>query len=214
MNIARISAAGLAATALLVAGGLAGCGSDKSTTAESTPATAASSSAPAAPAPHSMYQDAPAEADPSEEQPVDFSTLLIPASDLGPNVTASGPTALPDNTPGVQQIYTSPDSDRRIVDMIFVFPDVATADSNFESNSATTNEVVIGTPKPAQVGDKGTVVAGKSPDGTKEVTLVMFSDGKTLVHMTFESALGDVADADTVLSIAQQQADAVKKGLS
>jgi hypothetical protein len=214
MNIARISAAGLAATALLVAGGLAGCGSDKSTTAESTPATAASSSAPAAPAPHSMYQDAPAEAAPSEEQPVDFSTLLIPASDLGPNVTASGPTALPDNTPGVQQIYTSPDSDRRIVDMIFVFPDVATADSNFESNSATTNEVVIGTPKPAQVGDKGTVVAGKSPDGTKEVTLVMFSDGKTLVHMTFESALGDVADADTVLSIAQQQADAVTKGLS
>jgi hypothetical protein len=213
MDIARISAAGLAATALLAAAGLAGCNGDKSSTAASTSASSATSSAAGA-APKSMDQDAPAEAGPSEEQSVDFSTLLVPASDLGPSVTASGPTALPDNTPGVSQIYTSTENGRRIVDVIVVFPDAATADSNFESNSATTNEVVTGTPQSAQVGDKGTVVAGKSPDGAKEVTLVMFSDGKALVHMTFESPLGDIADPDTVLGIARQQADAVKAGLS
>jgi hypothetical protein len=217
MDIARFCAAGLAATALMVATSLAGCGSDKSSTAESTSATSASSatsSAAAGAAPKSMYQDAPAEADPSEDQPVDFSTLLVAASDLGPNVTASGPTPLPDNTPGVQQVYTSTENGRRIVDTIIVFPDAATADSNLESNTATTNEIVTGTPQPAQVGDKGTVAAGTSPDGSKEVTLVMFSDGKALVHMKFESAPGDIADPDTVLMIARQQADAVKQGLS
>jgi hypothetical protein len=219
MDVSRISSAGLAATALLFSVGLVGCGSDKSTTAASTSAAPVTSSATAGAAPKSMYQDSPAEAspsdsEPSEEQSVDFSTLLIPASDLGPSVTASGPAPLPDNTPGVSQVYSSTQNGRRIIDMIVVFPDAAAADSNFVSNSATTSEVVTGTPQPAQVGDKGTVVAGKSPDGSKDVTLVMFSQGKALVHMTFESPSGDAADPDTVLEIAKQQADAVKNGLS
>jgi hypothetical protein len=213
MDVAQRSAAGLAA-AVLVGAALAGCGSDKSSTSAPTAATPAASAATSNAAPKSMYQDSPAEAEPSEDEPVDFSTLLVPAGDLGPNVTASGPAALPDGTPGVSQIYTSTSNGRRIIDMIVVFPDAATADANLESNSATTSEVVTGTPQPAEVGDKGTVVAGKSPDGANEITLVMFSAGKALVHMTFESPLDDAADPDTVLSIARQQADAVQKGLS
>jgi hypothetical protein len=119
----------------------------------------------------------------------------------------------PDNTPGVGQVYTSADKTRQITDTIVVFDDPATAASNFESNKATLNTIVTGTPQPAEVGQSGTVAAGTSPDGVKAVTVVMFNEGRALVHLKFESAPNDPVLPEIALEVARKQDAAVKNGL-
>ncbi len=202
MNIARISGASVAVAALLV-GVTAGCSKDEGS-APSSSSSAASSSAASSSAVASSTSAAPA----------DYSNLLIPATDVGDNATTPGPPQLnPGGNPGVAQVFESPDGKHRVIDTILVFPDTAAAESNFTSNKATLNEIVTGAPEPIDVGTNGTIATGTSPDGAKAVTVIMFSEGKALVHLSFEGPAGDNVPQEIGQDIATKQADAVKAGL-
>jgi hypothetical protein len=207
MNTARTSAACLAGTALIIGVAVVGCSKDES----STPATSSASSSAASTS--TSAEASSAESSPAAA-PSDYSSLLIPATDVGENAVTQGPAQLnPGGNPGVGQVFASPDGTHRVIDTILVFPDAASADSNFESNNATMKEAVTGAPQPADIGTKGSIATGTSPDGSKAVTVVMFSEGKALVNMSFESAPGDGVPQDLALQIAHKQDDAVKAGL-
>jgi hypothetical protein len=197
----------LAATALIVGVTVVGCSKDES----STPTTSSASSSAASTS--TSAEASAAESSPTAA-PSDYSSLLIPATAVGATTVTQGPPQLnPGGNPGVGQVFANPEGTRRVIDTILVFPDAATADSNFESNNATMKEAVTGAPQPANIGTKGSIATGTSPDGSKAVTVVMFSEGKALVNVSFESAPGDDIPQDMALEIAQKQDDAIKAGL-
>jgi hypothetical protein len=119
----------------------------------------------------------------------------------------------PGGNPGAAQVYSSPEGHRKIIDTILVFPDVAAAESNFQSNSATMNQVTTGAPEPIEVGDQGVMAIGTSPDGSKAVTVILFTQGKALTSLNFESAPNDAIPPEQAQDIAMQQAAVIEAGL-
>jgi hypothetical protein len=203
MKLVRMS--GLAVAATLAGATVAGCGSEPSSTPSSSAASSRSS------ATSSPLSEGPTSA---VAQPNDYSALLVRPTEIGPDIVPLAPPLLnPDNTPGVGQVYTSADRTRQITDTIVVFDDPAAAASNFDSNKATLNTIVTGTPQPAEVGQNGTVAAGTSPDGAKAVTVVMFNEGRALVHLKFDSAPNVPVLPEIALEVARKQDAAVKNGL-
>jgi hypothetical protein len=213
MNVVRVSGAGLAVTVLAVSMTLTGCSKNEGSSTASSSSSAASSSSSSESSAASSTEAGTSESSPAPES-ADYSSLLIPATDVGDNATTPGPPQLnPGGNPGAGQVFQSPEGNNRVVDTILVFPDVATAESNFTSNKATLNEIVTGTPEPLDIGTSGTIAAGTSPDGSKAVTVLMFSEGRALVHLSFEGAPGDNVPTEIAHDIAAKQDEAVKAGL-
>jgi hypothetical protein len=210
MDIARLSVTSLAVAALVVGVTAAGCSKKEESPSESsTSATSSSTSAEATSSEESATEETSAPA-----EPTDYGSLLIPPTDVGDDTQTPGGIQLnPGGNPGAAQVYASPDGTRQIIDTILVFPDVAAADSNFQSNSATMNTAVTGAPEPVEIGDQGVMATGTSPDGSKAVTNYLFTVGTALVNLSFESAPGDPVPPEIANDIATKQAAAVEAGL-
>jgi len=212
MDIARVSATGLTIAALAIGATLTGCSKSEEPASE-TSSSASSTSAEASPS-ETSAEETTAEETSAPAEPSEYGSLLLPPAEMGSNIQTPGGIQLnPGGNPGAAQVYQSADSDQRIIDTILVFPDIAAAASNLESNTATMSEVVTGAPEPVEVGDKGVIAAGTSPDGTREVTVILFSSGKALVSLNFESAPGDPVPVDIATEIANKQAAAIEAGL-
>jgi hypothetical protein len=210
MEIARLSATGVAVAALVIGVTAAGCSKSEEKTESSTSAASSTTSAEASSSEESTTEET--SAPPAE--PSDYGSLLIPPTDVGDDTQTPGGIQLnPGGNPGAAQVYASPDGTRRIIDTILVFPDVAATDSNFQSNFATMNTAVTGAPEPVEVGDQGVMATGTSPDGSKAVTNYLFTVGTALVNLSFESAPGDPVPPEVANDIATKQAAAVEAGL-
>jgi hypothetical protein len=210
MEIARLSATSLAVAALVVGITATGCSKSEEKSESSTSAASSTASAEASSSEESTTEETSA----PPAAPADYGSLLIPPTDVGDDTQTPGGVQLnPGGNPGAAQVYSNPDGTQQIIDTILVFPDVPAADSNFQSNSATLNTVTTGAPEPVEIGDQGVMAAGTSPDGSKAVTVVMFSQGKALVSMNFESAPNDPVPPDVAKDIATKQAAAVEAGL-
>ena len=209
MDIARLSATSLAVAALVIGVTASGCSKSEEKSESSTSATSSTTSAAASSSESTTEAtSAPAAA------PGDYGSLLIPPTDVSNDTqTPGGIQTNPGGNPGAAQVYSNPEGTQKIIDTILVFPEVAAADSNFQSNSATLNTVTTGAPEPVEIGDQGVMAAGTSPDGSKAVTSILFSQGKALVSMNFESAPNDPVPPDVAKDIAQKQAAAVEAGL-
>ena len=57
------------------------------------------------------------------------------------------------------------------------------------------------------------MVSGTSPDKSKSVTVLLFTEGKAFVTLEFDGAPGDVVPGDYALGVAQQQDGVVKNKL-
>src|SRR5690348_5823243 len=174
MRVSQVMLAGpLAAT--MLAASIAGCSSTSSSTSKSGSATSATTTV--------SKSSAPA-------QPSDYTTLLIQATDIDAPMPfiAGPPTSNPNGKPGAAITFKSqphPEDqegvtvkDVQIIDTIQVLPDSAAATSAL--NSAKTGEGVVKDPKTdsSSVGTGGTTLAGTSPDGSKSVTVLMFTEGR------------------------------------
>jgi hypothetical protein len=73
--------------------------------------------------------------------------------------------------------------------------------------------VTGGNPQPASVGNGGTMVSGTSPDTSKAVTVLLFTEGKAFVTLEFDSAPNDVVPPEFATGVAQQQDGAIKSKL-
>jgi hypothetical protein len=204
MRISQTMVFGLAAVAMLAVS-VAGCGSkptsSTSTSGSATSATSSRSSAPTSSAP---------------AQPSDYAHLLIQATDINAPepFNASPPTNNPNGQPGVATTFSTQDGSHVIRDTIQVLADPAAATNALNSAKAGQgNTIKDPQTESSNVGTGGTTLSGNSPDGSKGVTILLFTEGRTLVTLEFEGPPGMLPPPDFVLDTGQKQDAAVKKGL-
>ncbi|WP_240563090.1 hypothetical protein [Mycobacterium sp. IS-1264] len=149
----------------------------------------------------------------------DYTTLLIQGSDVSttpPNVftPAEPPVQNPNAMPGAAVVFKNQDDSTRIGDTVLILTDAGAAANAMNGSVASLgNTVTGGNPQPISVGDGGTMVAGTSPDRSKEVTVLLFTEGKAFVTLEFDGAPGNDVPTDYALTVAQQQDGAVKNKL-
>ncbi|MGO8849089.1 hypothetical protein [Mycobacterium sp.] len=156
----------------------------------------------------------------------DYSALLIKASDIiqpadfftnapPTGFTAGAPTSKPNGKPGVAGVFKSQDGSRQISDTVLVLTDEAAAKSALGAAVAGVGgSVSFPTPQTFSVGDNGTLFSGVSPDQSKSVTVVLFTQGKAFITLEFDGAQNDPVAVDFVNDVAQKQDAAIKAGLS
>ena len=204
MKIPMIALAGLAATSMVVGVSVVGCGGTKSSTTSSSGSAASSGSSSTA-----SSSSSPAAAD--------YTALLIKASDItlpGDTFTGQPPIQNPNGQPGVAQMFGNQNDTRHIGDTILILPDPDQAVSELdEEKAALGNMVTGGTPAPASVGTGATTVSGTAPEGSKAVTVLLFTEGKAFVNLEFDSPLNDPVPPQFVTDVGQKQDTAIKNGL-
>ncbi|OBG62673.1 MULTISPECIES: hypothetical protein [unclassified Mycobacterium] len=201
MEVASIGVARVALATVLAGAALAGCGGSNN-------ASPTSSSRSAAPLTSSSV------ASPAPGQPTDYSALLIKVTDIGGDLTTPQPPVLnPNNAPGVAQLFASADNSRRIGDTILIVADPATAAAGIDNTKTNYGGKVSGTWQPVDVGSNGTMISGTSPDNAQAVTVLLFSEGRALVNLEFDSAAGDPIDPAVATDIGRKQDAAIRKGL-
>lgn len=197
---------GTAVVVLSVVAGtsVAGCSSHpKSPAASSKPATPTTASQ------GSTSTSAPA-------PPADYTRLLIQASDINaPEAfTASPPVKNPNDQPGVASTFSNPDRSHVIYDTIAVLSDPAAATNALNARKGGLDGVVHGNPEPINVGTGGTTISGPSPDGSKGVTVLLFTEGKAFAELEFDGPADSLVPPDFVTDVGQKQDAAIKKGLT
>ncbi len=206
-------AAPLAAT--MLAASVAGCSSSTS------PSTTKSGSATSATA-----TGIPGPTSSPPAQPSSYTSLLIQATDLDAPMpfVADPPTNNPNGQPGASITFNSqphPEDqsgvtvkDVHIIDTIQVLPDAAAATSAL--NTAKTGQGLVKDPKmdTSTVGTGGTLLSGTSPDGSKDLTVLMFTEGRGFVTLQFVGGSDSPPPPpDFVTDVGQKQDAAIKKGL-
>jgi hypothetical protein len=148
--------------------------------------------------------------------PSDYSGLLIKVGDLSApeTFTATTPINNPNGRQGATTTFRNQDRTKSIVDSIQVFPDATTAVGALESAKSTTDGYVHGFPEPIAVGTGGATISGPSPDGSKSVTVLMFTEGKALVELEFDGPPDSLVPLAFVTDVGQKQDAAIKKGLA
>jgi hypothetical protein len=197
MRVSRKTIALVTAALAVTSASASGCSSSpKSASAATTSHSASSSSAQA--------------------QSADYSRLLIHLSDINtPMPFTAGPViSNPNGQAGVETTFANDDKSRQIHDTILVLSDASAATAALDAAKAKLGDSVQGTPAPAQVGTGGTSVSGNSPDGSKGVTTLLFTEGKSFTTLNFVGPADMLPPADFVTDVGQKQDTAIKNGLS
>jgi hypothetical protein len=145
----------------------------------------------------------------------DYTTLLIKASDINaPDAfTASPPVNNPNGQQGATTTFTDQDHSHTIIDTIVVALDPAAAANELDSAKQQQHETLLAKPLSAEVGVSGATITGTSPDRTKGVTVLLFTEGKAFVTLQFDGPTYALAPPEFVLDVGHKQDDAIKKGL-
>ena len=193
MRISRPVIAGVIVASMLTGASVAGCSSHSKS---STPPSGSTTSTHAA-------------------QPGDYTSLLIKASDIGAPepFTASPPVKNPNGQQGATTTFTDQDHSHTIIDTILITLDPAAAANELDSAKAVHHEALLAKPLTADVGVDGATISGTSPDHSKGVTVLLFTEGKAFVTLEFDGPSFALAPPDFVLDVGHKQDDAIKKGL-
>jgi hypothetical protein len=145
----------------------------------------------------------------------DYTTLLIKASDIkAPDAFIAGPpTKDPNGQQGATITFTDQDHSHAIIDTIQILPDIEAAASALDSAKATQRETLLAKSLNAEVGVGGSTVSGLSPDHSKGVTVLVFTEGKAMVMLRFEGPSFALAPPEFVTDVGQKQDEAIKKAL-
>jgi hypothetical protein len=168
-----------------------------------------------------VFLPAAAHADPNPStsapaSPTDYARMLIQAGDIdGPEVFTADPPEIdgnPQETVGTT--FRNPDNSHTIYDSIWIAPDPAAATRAMQQREMMLDGVVHGFPEPIDIGTPGAKVDGPSPDGTKDVTLLLFTEGKAYVELEFDGPpKGPRMPEDFVTDVGRKQDTAIKNGL-
>jgi hypothetical protein len=148
--------------------------------------------------------------------PTDYSALLVNPNDVTDSTaySASAPVQNPNNQQGVSAVYTHRDSTRQITETVLVLPDAAAATGAMNASQAEmANRIANAKTQPVQVGTGGTLLAGSSPDGTKSVSVLLFTQGNAAATVEFDGPPGDPAPTEFVEDLGQKQDAAIKNAV-
>jgi hypothetical protein len=203
MRISRPMVAG-AAAATVLALSVAGCGGNKapSPTKSGSATSSTSTSAPSA-------SSAPV-------QPNDYTGWLIQATDIDAPVPFTGtpPTNNPNGQPGAATTFSTQDNTHIIKDTIQVLPDPGAATNALNAaKSGQGNAIKHPTTEATKVGTDGTVVSGNSPDNSKGIAVLLFTEGNAFVTLEFDGPPDTLPPPEFINDVGQKQDAAVKKGL-
>lgn len=203
MSVSLKAVAGATAAVTLVAASVVGCNSNsKSSTTSPGSVTSTATS-------HSSASSS------AQAQSTDYTPLLIKASDINaPETFTAGPiTQNPGAQAGVETTFSNQDGTHVIRDTIIVTNDPSAAASALESAKATLGGSVNGQPGPTDVGTGGVTASGNSPDGSKGVTMLLFTEGKAFITLKFDGPADVPPPPDFVTDVAHKQDAAIKNGL-
>lgn len=208
MRTSRTVIAGVAATTALAVS-VAGCGGNKPQPSPSKSGSATSAtSAPSSPS------SAPASSAPA--QPNEYAKLLIAPSDINAPVpfTAAPPTGNPNGQPGVTTTFKDDDGSHAIKVTIGVYDDPDSA-TNALNDAKGQQGGVIKDPstQPSNIGSGGTMLMGNTPDRSKGVVILLFTEGKAFATLEFDGPTDTLAPPEFVNDVGQKQDAAIKKGL-
>jgi len=146
-------------------------------------------------------------------QPGDYGTLPVDPNLITDSLAynAAPPTFNPNGQPGVTAVYTHRDGSRQITSTILVLPDAQAATATLSgAQPQVTGMVANGKTEPAAVGTGGTTVSGMSPDGSKSVTVLTFTQGNAATTIEFDGLPKDPAPVDLVLELGRKQDTAIR----
>ena len=145
----------------------------------------------------------------------DYTTLLIKAADIkAPDAFTAGPaTKDPNGQQGATVTFTDTDHSHSIIDTIQILPDIQAAANALESAKATHRETLLAKSLNAEVGVGGSTISGLSPDHSKGVTVLVFSEGKAMVTLEFDGPSFALAPPEFITDVGQKQDDLIKKAL-
>jgi hypothetical protein len=145
----------------------------------------------------------------------DYTTLLIKASDIkAPDAFAAGPvTKDPNGQSGATVTFSDEDHSHAIIDTIQILLNPEAAANGLDSAKAIQHESLLAKPMGAEVGVGGVTISGSSPDHSKGVTVLLFTEGKALVTLEFDGPSFGLAPPEFVTDVGQKQDEAIKKGL-
>lgn len=211
MRVSRSVVTGIAVVAALTAP-VAGCGSKpaSSTSKPGSSSSAANTSSSVA----NTSSSAPASSAPA--QPSDYTGLLIQATDIDAPIqfTGSPPTNNPNGQPGVATTFSTQDGSHTIKDTIQILADPAAATNALNAAKGAQGTAVKNPATDSvNVGTGGTAVSGNSPDNSKGVLILMFTEGRAFVTLEFDGPVDSLPPQDFVTDVGQKQDAAVKKGL-
>jgi len=140
---------------------------------------------------------------------------LIKASDIhAPDAFTAGPaTKDPNGQQGATITFDDADHSHSIIDTIQILPDIEAAASALDSAKSTHRETLLAKSLRVEVGVGGATVTGQSPDHSKGVTVLMFTEGKALVTMEFDGPSYALAPPEFVSEVGQKQDELIKKAL-
>jgi len=191
----------------MLAVAVAGCSHSTSSTSKSGSSTSATSSAASSASTPPAAAPGPAG---------DYGNLLIQATDIQAPVpfTATPPTNNPNGQPGVATTFKDEDGSHIIKDTILIYADPGAAtDALNAAKGQQGNAVKDPQTQPSNIGSGGTLLLGNSPDKSKGVTILLFTEGKALVTLEFDGPSESLAPPEFVNDVGQKQDAAVKKGL-
>lgn len=210
MRTSRALIAGVAAaTALAVS--VAGCGNNKPQ-----PSTSKTGSAASATSATSSPGSAPPSSSAAPVQPNEYARLLIQAGDINAPVpfTAAPPTGSPNGQPGVATTFKDDDGSHAIKVTIQVYDDPDAATNALNAAKGQQGDAIKDpTTQPSNIGSGGTMLMGNTPDRSKGVVILLFTEGKALATLQFDGPTDTLAPPDFVNDIGQKQDAAIKKGL-
>jgi hypothetical protein len=150
-----------------------------------------------------------------QAQPTDYTKLLIRAQDINAPepFTASPPTPNPNGQQGAAITFKDDDGSHVIRDTIVILPDPAAAANALDAAKAAPPGSITGTPVATDVGAGGTTISGNSPDKSKGITVLLFTEGRAFVTLEFDGPSGMAAPADFVSDVGNKQDAAIKQRL-
>jgi hypothetical protein len=145
----------------------------------------------------------------------DYTKLLIKASDINAPepFTASPAVNNPNGQQGATTTFSDQDRSHAIIDTIQILPDPAASANALDSARAVQHETLQAKPMSVDVGVDGTTISGSSPDRSKGMTVLLFTEGRAFVTLEFDGPSYALAPPDFVRDVGQKQDAAIKKGL-
>jgi len=146
---------------------------------------------------------------------IDYGTLPVNPNEVTDSTAyvAAAPIQNPQGQPGIEASYSHRDGSRTVTDTILVLGSPEAASAAMGEARGQVSSQVVGTPQVAPVGSGGSIVAGTSPDGTRSIAVLTFTEGSAFTTVEFEGPANDPVPVDLVTEYGQKQAAAIRDAL-